>query len=131
MINGPHKWFDFERKWLAVLLNTVIPGSQSFKPLKEVDDQYFWDQWNKNAPGISTLGLRVAIWYLNICAPLSQGKISPLTSQSEKHRDEILNSCTRSKWPLFGDLCELIKITATMLYFSDMQNQKAVRGHFL
>ena len=121
-------WFAFERRWLRVLLSTIVPGNADWPGFDQVATERFTAQWQVAAPGMARFGLRLAVWLLQFVAPWLSGRFMPLSCQSGEIRERILADAEHSRLYLLRQLVLVAKTIACMAYFQDETMQKQARA---
>lgn len=117
-----NSWMGFEQSWGEAILTAMIPAGDA-PGLEAKSLQWFWDEFDKSAPTLLKLGLRLAVWFVTFAAVLSTGTVFHRTS--EKQRDEVLRRLSDGTY-LSRQLIMTIKVVATLAYFGDAQ----VRARF-
>ncbi len=117
-----NSWMGFERNWGEAVLTAMIPGGES-PGLNTKSLQWFWDEFDKSAPTLLKLGLRLSVWFVTFAAILSTGTV--FHRASEKERDQVLRRLSDGAY-LSRQLIVSLKVVATLAYFGDAQ----VRARF-
>ncbi len=112
-----NSWMGFERRWGEAVLDAMIPAGDS-PGLDTKSLQWFWDEFDKSAPALLNLGLRVAVWFVTFAAVARTG--TAFHRASEKQRDEVLRRLSEGAY-LSRQLIVTIKVVATLAYFGDPQ----------
>lgn len=111
------KPFAFERRWLAAIFATVLPGSDDPRfPLgaSALGVERYVDALVRAAPRGFVSGLRVCTWLLQLCPPFVLGRFVCFTALGQDARAELLERLTRSDRYLVRELPMLFKTAACL-----------------
>ena len=111
-------WFGFERKWCDALFGAMIPAAGGRPGLGDLDLRAFWELFDEAAPALARLGLRAAVWILNLL-PLVFGRFRTFSSLDPAGRDAFLAAAAGSRFYLVRQLMMTLKTFAVFAYFQD------------
>jgi hypothetical protein len=109
--------FDFERRWLLLVFETVLPGSDDRRfpegPLELGVERYI-DDLLRRAPSDFGIGLRVCTWLVMFAPLLVLRGLRTFAGLSAVERAEFLERLTRSDTYLIRELPMLFKTAACL-----------------
>ncbi|MBI4706238.1 MAG: hypothetical protein HY744_34510 [Deltaproteobacteria bacterium] len=125
-------WTSVERRWRDALLAAMIPpaaalaapaaqppAAAALPGLGELDLVPFWTAYERCAPPLLRLGVRVAVWVLSL-APILVLAVPCLFTQLEpEERDRMLERAARSDWYVLRQMVVTLKLLACFAYFRE------------
>lgn len=105
-------WLPIERRFLATLMETMLPGSR-LGPVE--GDRRFWSALEQTAPPLLRIGLRAAAWGIGSWLGLLSGG----------RRDRCLARLANSRAYLLRQLVLSVKLVVCFAYYSEVSNERA------
>lgn len=112
-------WWSFERRWLFVLWETILPsGTQNGVSLgaRDVGLERFLDELLAHAPARVTLGARACVWLLTFCPLFVIGRFALFPSLADEERMAVLDKLRSSDVYLVRELPILFKMLGALGY---------------
>jgi len=109
--------YEFERRWLLVVFETVVPsGVDEGMPLgaKDAPMGRFVDDLFRRAPAHFCLGLRACLWVVMFAPPFVLGRLATFVGLREQERLELLAVMGRSDAYLVREMPLLFKTIACL-----------------
>ncbi|MFA6032537.1 MAG: hypothetical protein WC889_06530 [Myxococcota bacterium] len=119
-------WLGFEARWRDTLFAAMIPPSGGRPGLGDMELSGFWNEVGEAAPPLARIGLRVAVWLLNLLPLVTPGFFRTFSGLDADGRDRFLARISSSKWYILRQLLMTIKAFSAFAYFRDGN----VRGFF-
>ena len=107
-----------EASIFACLTDTVVAPAPALPPVAQTDAAAAFDRWLDHAPRINALGLRAALFALEL-APLALGHKQRLRQLGETDRAHLLQRLEVAKPPLVRQLTKALKSIAFFCYYGD------------
>lgn len=123
-------WWSFERRWLAVIWQTLLPsGTPGGLALgaRDVPMDRFLDELLACAPRRVTLGARLCVWLLTFCPLFVIGRPRTFPALAEEERRAVLAMLGQSDVYLVRELPTLFK-TLGALGFAGLPAVQAEMG---
>ena len=125
-------WFAFERRWLAAIFASVLPGSDDPRfpaGAGALGAEQYIDALLRTAPRGFTNGLRACTWLLQHCPPFALGRLVRFTALAPDARADLLERLTRSDAYLIRELPMLFKTAACLGLFGLPEVQRRIGIH--
>ena len=109
----------FERRWLEAIFGTILPdGDPSGLPgAAQVEWKPFLDDFASAAPARMLLGLRAALWFTVLLAPLLMlWRVRTFARLGGAERLRVLRALRESRFYLVRELPVLLKSVACLGY---------------
>jgi hypothetical protein len=120
--------FAFESRWRDALLDAMIPEpGNGLPPMARLDRRSFWPRFERSAPWVLRLGVRVATYGVAGLAPFLLGHRHVFTRLDAAARDDVLRRTERL--PGGAALILVVKLVACFAYFDDPNVQAIARAH--
>lgn len=110
-------WWSFERRWLAVIWQTLLPsGTPGGLALgaRDVPLDRFLDELIAFAPRRVTLGARLCVWLLTLCPLFVIGRFALLSGLDDDERLAVLQKLAASDVYLVRELPTLFKMLGAL-----------------
>jgi hypothetical protein len=120
-----NSWTAFERRWGETVLSAMLPPNDDIQGLDTESLQWFWDEFETNAPSLLKIGLRFSVWFVTWVAVFSTGRLFHRASALQK--DRLLQNLSEGAY-LSRQLIVTIKVVATLAYFGDPKTRGGFRG---
>lgn len=123
-------WTRTERRWRdALFAASIPPGSSPGLPgLAALDLQRFWTLFDRTAPPLVKLGLRVAVWVLTFAPLFLLGRPRLFSGLGPDDADRLLVRAAGSRSYLLRQLPATLKILACFAYFQDPGVRARIAG---
>ena len=102
--------FAFERRWLARVLEDVVPGAS------EVPLERYLDDLTRHAPLEFVLGLRASLWIVVLCPLFVIGRFRSYFGLAHDERLELLERLGKSNVYLLRELPTLFRMVGCLGY---------------
>jgi hypothetical protein len=109
--------FAFERRWLALVFATVLPGSRDPRfphGAAELGAERYIDSLLRSAPRDFCIGLRASTWLLWLAPPFVLGTLCSFGGLAPARRAELLERIAGSDVYLIRELPLLFKTAACL-----------------
>ncbi len=114
---------------MRTLLAASIPAPSPTLPgLDELDLDRFWTEYRASAPPLLRVGLRAAVWTLELSPPLLLGRATVFSRLSAADRDRLLQKASGSRLAALRQMLMTVKLIACLAYFDDAEVQALIRG---
>lgn len=113
------RWLPFERRWLARLLEAMVPahrGLGGFAALPDDERVRAADLFERAAPPLLALGVRAATWALTLSPLVLVGRFATFGGLDEDTRDTLLARAMKSPSYLVRQLVLTLKLVACFEY---------------
>jgi hypothetical protein len=107
-----------EASIFACLTDTVVAPEPVLPPVRDTDTVAFFDRWLSRVPRLNRLGLRAALWAIEL-APLATGRRQRLRRLPVEERARFLRELERAPRPEVRQVLKLIKGAAFLSYYGD------------
>jgi hypothetical protein len=119
--------FGFEARWRDALLDAMIPEpGNGLPPMTQVERRRFWPRFERSAPWVVRIGLRVATVAVGGFVPFLLGHRHVFARLDASARDAVLQRTERL--PGGAALVLVLKLVACFAYFDDPHVQALARG---
>ena len=112
-------WTQIEIRWLQSLFDAIIAGSStlSLPPLSKINQDAFWQRYQRRAPKTLRAGLRFFVWLL-IWLPLFWGR-GRFHRLSASQQQRALEDAASSRFFVVRQAIQMVKLFACFAYFHD------------
>ena len=117
MEGGIMSLLGFERRWLHQVLGTIFPRGthpRLQQGIADYDLELFFDDALGRMPGRARLGLRMALWVIQVAPLFCRVAWSRFSQLDEARQLETLTRLKTSRWYLARELLMLLKAVGSL-----------------